>query len=249
MIDALLKEARQDMGRLPRDVRARVEEALRYPILVRARAPYGEMCVSDVMPNKLSEKMCPPSVASAMIGSVSGKYCMRYLVLAIMSHTLPRHLTLTRNEPQSFSPPSQWMPVTHAIVCNCDYSILAVPYVLFDSRRETPKKFHDILRKRLSRGEVFRSPSMGSGNCLARVDWADELEEGCEAFNEDSRVFYGRFFSAPGHLRHVFFSASIRKGLLKCVPWQVLSDPDLGAVLGPDGDIVVQPGGRYRRAV
>jgi len=84
---------------------------------------------------------------------------------------------------------------------------------------------------------------------MSTVDRVADVEKGSDMFNEQARVFYGRFFCSIGNLRYAHFNANIKSGLLTCAPWQVLSDVDLNAVLGPDGDIIIEESGRYRRAV
>ena len=171
---------------------------------------------------------------------------MRWIVTSITLLKPIKYASFRRNEVQSkISPgtvktwmndPSKYRPLAAGAGADTDgtprntlllrdvgYIIEAYPRVFDSNGDNTPKKYAEMLMRRVEKGQAYQQPSLGCREFAARFEPASGDEKPQPITEDLGRMLYDIVFRADGN-KPVFFSARLQDGVMDTRPESVLPE-------------------------
>jgi CRISPR-associated protein Cas5d len=187
-----------------------------------------------------------PSAARNILDAVCWKPEMRWIVTAITLLNPVKYASFRRNEVQSkISPgtvktwmndPAKYRPLAAGAGADTDgtprntlllrdvaYIIEAYPRVFDTSSDNTPKKYVEMLMRRVEKGQAYQQPSLGCREFAARIDPVNGDEKPQPITEDLGRMLYDIVFRPEGN-KPVFFSARLQNGVMDTRPEAVLPE-------------------------
>jgi len=193
------------------------------PVVLQARGEWACFTRPEFNAERVSYPIMTPSAAQGLLSAVFWKPQFRWVIQAIEVLSPVRWTTFRRNESglpitrdaikRGFLDVDQTVQQRSTLMLrDVNYRIHAQVWVHPEAREQNPAKWRDQFRRRLERGQTFRTPFMGMREFHADVelpdntpvitDWTENLGIMLHSIWEDDR----------GHEFYEWFDAHVNSG-------------------------------------
>lgn len=154
------------------------------PLQVQARGPYAAFTRPEFASERVSYPVMTPTAAIGLLTSIFWKPQIRYVIEQIDVLAPLRWATIRRNESGTAITPTHraqgYLDVDTVVqqrmttmLRDVHYRVYAHVWVHPEAEEQDPAKWRDQLRRRIDRGQCFRTPFLGMRELHADVTPAD----------------------------------------------------------------------------